>query len=169
MKYIPAFILAFVIIPVCYSQELQGDWTNKLNNGICNENGFSRYKWEIRISNDSFHYSNYSIKVNSCPEELKGIYTRGIFHPGLLYGDTSCMLITNQHYSFAIGATVAAAKMDSSGKKRSYKIWVFRGRIANPFEYELILENRQAGLETNQKEFIEKAILVCIRFITIII
>ncbi len=169
MKFPLTLFLAITFIPVCHSQVTQNEWTNKLNKGICNEQGFSRYKWEIRIANDSIHYNNYTISIYNCPAELKGIYTSGIFHPGLLYGDTSCMIVTNQHFSFSIGVTTAAEKIDSAGKKRSVKIWVFRERILNPFEYELILENKQADPETSQEAFIEKAVLVCIRFVTIII
>ncbi len=154
-----------------------------VNKGIYIQEGFPRYKGDIRSSGDTaIKYDDVILIIYNQRAAYRSLFEKGIFYPSILTGNISGrdwekergIQITNRNRLFdftklSIGDFEEIKSLQNSSTVKRIRFWVFRPVFVNPWEYIMDLENSSATEGTDFKTFIEGCKLIYIKFVTLII
>jgi hypothetical protein len=156
--------------------EQEDYWAEQLfKNEYCKTH-FDKYKGDIVINANSFIFGDKTFVIVNTPNELKPIFSSGIFYPAIITGDTKSVvksqaeldtLSTAQKVfynmtrtdSLTISGFEELKFLTKSNTQKRFRFWLFRKGTANPTVCFIELTNDKAHDKTDLTTFIDGAVL----------
>ncbi len=137
---------------------------------------FDKFKSDIIINGDGFIFGDKTFVIINTSQDLKAIFSSGIFHPNNITGDTKPILksqaeldtlSTEQKVFYNMTRTDSLTISDfkelkflsKSPKYKRYKFWLWHKGFANPTACFIELTNESATDKTDLTNFINGASL----------
>ena len=147
---------------------------------------YERFTGEIELIDDNtFKFSEKFLQINNIEDELKGIFTEGIFYPEILINEYDIRMFTNakkkpprqileklkfmsntvlsdmiKNDSIIFSFFKELEKINPDFQTKRFIFWLSSGVIMNPQECYIELYNPNATENTTMEEFIKGAILI---------
>lgn len=116
-----------------------------------------------RMALGSYRFGSFIMRMDSLPDGMRGLLSRGLLYPGLLgpvFGSIDTLSIDN---------IVELKGLSPFPQIRRFSCWVFNRRMANPTWYVFELTNKHGTTDMDMASFIGDARLTFLYQVSIII
>ncbi len=148
---------------------------------------YEKFNGKIEFVNkNTIKFDEKTLIIPDVKDEFKSIFTKGIFHPNIIFGnhitklktkDELDKMTTNEKVfynmsrtdSLTIGNFEELNLLNPNHKIKRFLVWVYTKGTMNPTEYYIELENKKAKRKTKLSDFLKNATLTFCKKGTIII
>jgi len=135
--------------------EQEDYWAEKLFENEYKKHEYKRFAGEIKeIDKNIFKFGATVLEVFYVSDNLRPIFTNGIFYPDLLEENDKIRITNFEELKFL--------RYDNTIKR--FKFWLFRGRMVNPQVYFIELTNASATKTTDLNNFLKGATLTFLKY-----
>jgi hypothetical protein len=140
--------------------EQEDYWAEQIFKENYSRQTYKKFAGKITVSKKNhITFEKRTLELLYTSEDLKPIFTEGIFYPGLIDSSDS-LKISDFHELKSLSTTPTV---------RRFKFWLFRKWMANPQVYFIELTNTSANDSTDLSSFIKGAVLTFVKDAWIVI
>lgn len=151
------------------------------------KSNFEKFKGKIEpVNKNTIKFDEKTLIIPNLKEEFKFIFTNGIFHPNIIFGNHITKLKTKEELdkmnsnekmfynmsrtdSLTIGNFEELSLLNPNHKNKRFLVWIYTKGMMNPTEYYIELQNKKARRKTKLYDFIKNSKLTFCKKGTIII
>jgi hypothetical protein len=154
--------------------EQESYWAEQFFKNNYSKQIFDKYKGEVVVKGNSFHYADQTLEVVNTPKELKAVFSTGLFYPSILTGNNRTALKSQRELemltaeqkvfyeisrtdSFSISNFEELPSLSKTPTQKRFRFWLQRKGLLNPIVCFLELTNQSGGDHTDMETFIKGA------------
>ena len=118
---------------------------------------FDRFKGSmIELNSDKIKYDDMILELDIADQDLKTIFTKGIFYPQIFTGNTKAEeLVGNGNFRISNFEEINFVNINPKSKR--FRFWLFTNGMANPKVFFLELTNENAIEKIDLREFLKNS------------